>query len=167
MLKIATCTHAGKDQSAAARALLARLYAATAGREMPPIAITPRGKPCFTEGGLHFSITHTPSRAFVALSDRPVGIDAEERTRPVNPRLAPKILSPSELALYEAAEEAQRNELLLRFWVLKEAAAKCSGLGLRGFPNHTDFDPYDSRVTLRNGCFVAVIQPEQEETHAF
>ena len=75
----------------------------------------------------------------------------------VNPRLAEKILSPNEYAIYQAAGESERNEILLRFWVLKEAEAKCSGLGLRGYPNHTDYRPDDPRITVRNGCLVAVI----------
>ena len=165
MLKIATAPLGEENQRQASRALLARLYASVTGQEMPAIAVAPRGKPYFLSSPYHFSITHTKNRVFVALSDRPVGIDAEQTTRQVNPKLAEKILSQSEYAIYCAAPEEKRNELLLRFWVLKEAEVKCSGLGLRGYPNHTDFDPYDKRITLRNGCFVAVIQPK-EETHA-
>ena len=37
-----------------------------------------------------------------ALSDRPVGIDAEELDRDIDPRLADKILSPTERLRYEA-----------------------------------------------------------------
>ena len=42
------------------------------------------------------------------------------------------------------------------------AAAKLSGEGLRGYPNHTDFSPDDPRITEMNGCRVAVM----EETYA-
>ena len=41
--------------------------------------------------------------------------------------------------------------------MLKEAEAKCSGLGLRGYPNHTEFDLEDPRVQELGGCMVAVI----------
>ena len=47
---------------------------------------------------------------------------------------------------------------LLRFWVLKEAAAKLTGEGLRGYPNHTDFSPDDPRITVIDGCYVAVLE---------
>ena len=145
------------------RRLLARMYARQFGRALPEIAVGERGKPYFPDGSACFSITHTPHHAFCALSDRPVGIDAEELDRRVSPRLAEKILSPSEKARYDAAEN--QAEALLRLWVLKEALVKCTGEGLRGYPNHTDFSPDDPRIELRDGCFVAIIQ--KEDSHAF
>ena len=144
------------------RMLLRQMFLRQFGREMPEIVLESRGKPRFCDGCVHFSITHTPHHAFCALSDAPVGIDAEERTRRVSPKLAGKVLSPAELARYEAAPN--RDEALLRLWVLKEALVKCSGEGLRGYPDFTDFSPDDPRVRILEGCFVAVIQ--KEEHHA-
>lgn len=132
------------------------------GDPLPEIRIAPRGKPYFADSPVQFSITHTRHHAFCALSDRPIGIDAEELDRSINPRLAEKILSSSELERYHRAKEP--NRALLALWVLKEAAAKCSGEGLRGYPNQTDFDPADPRVMECNGCLVAVV--EQEEVNA-
>ena len=163
MLKIGTCPVRGNNASGASRALLAKMYAMVTGEEMPQIGEQPRGKPYFLTGKYHFSITHTKTRAFCALSDRPVGIDAEELSRKVDPGLAQKILSQSEYAIYEQAPEEERNELLLRFWVLKQAHAKCSGFGLRDYPDHTDFRPDDPRITVRNGCLVAVITEGETE----
>lgn len=157
MLKIAACLIDGSNSRDASRELLARMYQKETGEEMPEIGKMPRGKPYFLTGKYHFSITHTKTQAFCALSDQPVGIDAEDLSRVVDPRLAEKILSPNEHTIYEAAEEEEKNEILLRFWVLKEAEVKCSGLGLRGYPNHTDFRPDDPRITVINGCLVAVI----------
>ena len=74
----------------------------------------------------------------------------------MNLALAEKILSPAEKVRYNAATDKRRA--LLTFWVLKEAAAKCSGEGLRGYPNHTDFSPDDPRVTEIDGCLVAIIE---------
>ena len=71
------------------------------------------------------------------LAKHNVAIDAEEANRAVNLRLAEKILSPDEKAQFEAAED--KRTALLTFWVLKECAAKLSGEGLRGYPNHTNF----------------------------
>jgi len=119
----------------------------------------PRGKPCFQDSDLHFSISHTKNHAFCVLASCPVGIDAEEADRKVNLRLADKILSPSERIRFDEAPDKQAA--LLRLWVLKEAAAKCSGEGLNGYPNHTDFDPNDDRITEIDGCYVAILKENE------
>ena len=140
----------------AGRQLLQKLYRQHYKQEMPPIAVTDRGKPYFTAGNVHFSISHTADRAFCVLSDRSVGIDAEPTDRNIDLKLAEKILSPSEKQQFDAA--ANKEEALLTFWVLKEAAAKLSGEGLRGYPNHTNFSLAEPRVTLIDGCIVAVME---------
>ena len=151
----------GLDSRVAGKLLLAQMYEELTGEAMPPIEKAPRGKPYFPGSNLHFSITHTKTTVFCALSDTEIGIDAEELTRKVSPNLAEKILSPHEKQQYEAVPEEDRNQALLRFWVLKEAEAKCSGLGLRGYPNHTEFDLDDPRVQKLGGCMVAVIQAQE------
>ena len=166
MLKIQFWALNGLNSRVAGQLLLKAMYEELTGEEMPDIAKMPRGKPYFLTGDLHFSITHTKNTVFCALSDVPVGIDAEDLTRKVNPSLAAKILSPAEFAQYEALEDAQaKNQALLRFWVLKEAEVKCSGLGLRGYPNHTDFSLDDPRVQEMDGCLVAVICQEDAVIH--
>lgn len=140
----------------AGRALLAQMYREYTGQDMPPILRTQRGKPYFADAQVHFSITHTKRHVFCALSETPIGIDAEELDREINLRLAEKILSAGEMAQYRAAED--KRIALLTFWVLKEAAAKCTGEGLRGYPRDTDFSLEDPRVTCRDGCLVAVIE---------
>ena len=138
------------------RALLRQLYDAHVGGEMPEISTTALGKPYFAESSWHFSISHTKNHAFCVLAPYPVGIDAEEKDRKVNLRLADKILSPAERSRFEAAQDKQAA--LLRLWVLKEAAAKLSGEGLRGYPSHTNFSLEDPRVTELDGCIVAVME---------
>lgn len=167
MLHIQSWALNGLDSRVAGQLLLKSMYEEFVGSEMPPIAKMSRGKPYFVDSDLHFSITHTKKTVFCALSDVPVGIDAEEMTRTVTPSMAEKILSPGEFAQYEALDEEERNDALLRFWVLKEAEVKCSGLGLRGYPNHTDFDLDDPRVTEMDGCYVAVICQEESPIHDF
>ena len=153
----------GLDSRVAGKLLLARMYEELTGEEMPLIEKAPRGKPYFPGSNLHFSITHTKTTVFCAISDAEIGIDAEDLDRKVSPALAQKILSPYEYAQYEALPEEEQNEALLRFWVLKEAEVKCSGLGLRGYPNHTRFDLDDPRVQKLAGCMVAVIQAEEPQ----
>ena len=143
----------------AGRRLLAQMYREMTGNEMPQILIADRGKPYFADGSLHFSISHTKRRVFCVISDKPVGIDAEETDRDIDLQLADKILSENEKRRYEAALD--KRQTLLRFWVLKEALAKASGEGLRGYPNQTDCDPFDPRIIETDGCFVAVVQEDK------
>lgn len=142
----------------AGRALLGQMYETHTGQPLPPIARTERGKPYFPGRQLHFSISHTKGHVFCALSDRPVGIDAEELDREISLGLAEKILSPAEYAQYEAAKD--KRLALLTFWVLKEARAKYTGKGIAGYPNHTQFSLDDPRVTMHSGCLLAVIEED-------
>ena len=148
----------GRGGHEAGRQLLARLYRAETGADCPAILTTPRGKPYFEDSPLHFSITHTKNHAFCVLSPHPVGIDAEEKDRKINLRLAKKILSDSERVRFDGA--ADQCDALLRLWVLKEAAGKLTGDGINGYPNHTDFDPCDPRIQEIDGCYVAVFEGE-------
>lgn len=148
----------GRNAHEAGRLLLARLYTQRYGKPLPPIERTPTGKPYFPGNEAYFSISHTQKNVFCVLSDRPVGLDAEEADRQVKPSLAKHILSKWELAQYEQAEDPRLA--VLTFWVLKEAAAKLSGEGIKGYPNRTDFDLTDPRVQRLNGCLVAVVEGE-------
>ena len=140
----------------AGRRLLAALYRQYTGEDMPTIAVTALGKPYFTDSCLHFSIAHTDHHVFCALSERNIGIDAEELTRSIKPTLAGKLLSPAEKAQYDAAGD--KNSALLTFWVLKEAQGKLEGTGLQLWPNHTSFSLNDPRVTQQQGCLLAIIE---------
>ena len=146
----------GRTGHEAGRELLARMYRQATGENCPEIALEERGKPYFVGSAWHFSISHTKKHVFCALSTHPVGLDAEEADRKIDLRLAEKILSESEKARYEAAPD--KRAALLKRWVLKEAAAKLTGEGLRGYPNGTDFFPDDPAVTRMEGCFVALLE---------
>ena len=155
-MKMASCELAGRTGHEAGRQLLAELYRKATGEDLPEILTTDRGKPYFADSPWRFSISHTPKHAFCVLSRNNIAIDAEELDRKVKLSLADKILSASEKARFDAAPDKSRA--LLTFWVLKEAAAKLSGEGLRGYPNHTDFSLEDPRVTELDGCIVAVME---------
>ena len=142
----------GRDGHTAGRELLEELW----GKPLPEIAHTQLGKPYFVESSMHFSISHTPKHVFCVLSDKPVGIDAEEQDRNIRLELAEKILSPTELAQF--AKAADPRAALLKFWVLKEAAGKCTGEGMQPWPNHTAFSLDDPRIQEIDGCYVAVIE---------
>lgn len=140
------------------RVLLEQMYRQYVGGPMPEIAVTDRGKPFFSEGPWHFSISHSKRHVFCALSRKPIGIDAEETDRNINLHLADKILSSAERQQYEEAED--KRLALLKLWVLKEAKAKCTGEGLRGYPDETEFMLTDPRVQQLEGCLVAVIEED-------
>lgn len=154
-MRIASCELSGLTGHQAGRQLLARLYHEETGKILPPVLIGERGKPYFENSPWHFSISHTKRHAFCVLDTRNVAIDAEELDRSIDLRLAEKILSSEEKARFDIAPDKRRA--LLTFWVLKEAAAKLSGEGLRGYPNQTDFSLDDPRVTVIDGCLVAVM----------
>ena len=156
MIALAHAATAPKQGHEDGRKLLRQLFETHVGGEMPPIAIGERGKPYFEGHPIHFSITHTPNHVFCALSHRPIGIDAEELDRKFSLRVADKILSPTEKAQFDAA--TNKSRALLTFWVLKEAAGKCSGQGINANPNQTAFTLDDPRVTEQFGCLVAVIE---------
>ena len=153
---LAGCKLDGITGHDAGRMLLSRLYREATGEDLPEIVKLPGGKPVFENSPWHFSITHTPKHAFCALSKNNIGIDAEETDRKINLKLADRILSDNEKRQFDAAGD--KAKALLTFWVLKEAAAKLSGEGLRGYPNHTDFSLVDPRVTELDGCIVAVME---------
>lgn len=155
-MKIASCELGNQTGHEAGRQLLARLYREETGEDLPEILTTDRGKPYFADNSWHFSISHTPRHAFCVLSRHNVAIDAEEADRNIHLKLAEKILSPAEKIQFDAAED--KRKALLKLWVLKEAAAKLSGEGLRGYPNHTNFSLDDPRVTETDGCLVAVME---------
>ena len=153
---LGSCELNGRTGHEAGRELLAKLYQEATGEELPPIAVTERGKPHFVDSSWHFSISHTHRHAFCGLEMHPIGIDAEEVDRDINLRLAEKILSPTEKDQFDAAPD--QRIALLKFWVLKEAAAKLTGEGLKGYPNHTEFSLNDPRVKEIDGCLVAVME---------
>lgn len=138
MLFISGGLHLSPDPHESVRLYLQALYESITGSPMPPILREPGGKPYFAEGKLFCSLTHTKTAAFCALSDQPVGLDAEALSRQVSPNLAGKILSPVEYTQWEVSRNPQKA--LLSFWVLKEAYVKYTGEGLRKPFQEISFD---------------------------
>lgn len=114
-----------------AYALLERAHALLCGGPVPELARTGQGKPYFPDGRFEFSLTHTRTIAALAVSDRPVGVDAET-FRPVRQGVAQRSMGPEELAWIAAQPE--ENEALLTLWTCKEALVKRSGQGLQFRP---------------------------------
>lgn len=146
----------GRNPHQAGLTLLQKLC----GAPLPEIRRTPLGKPYFHGKNLYFSISHTKNYVFCAVAENPIGIDGEELDRDIRLCLAEKFLSPGELEQFQNAPD--KRKALLTFWVLKEAAGKCTGEGLQLWPNHTDFSLADPRVREIDGCLVAVIEEKGE-----
>ncbi|WP_406099466.1 4'-phosphopantetheinyl transferase family protein [Streptomyces sp. NBC_01013] len=100
-------------------------------REPCPSCGGPHGRPA-TDGGVHFSLSHSRGVALLAFAEAPVGVDVE---------LVPKLATVSEIAgqlhpaeTRELAEfpEDQRPAAFSRVWTRKEAYLKGEGIGLAG-----------------------------------
>ncbi|HEY3775910.1 MAG TPA: 4'-phosphopantetheinyl transferase superfamily protein [Solirubrobacteraceae bacterium] len=90
------------------------------------------GKPRLTGAGPHFSASRSEDVAWYAVSDQAeVGVDVErvDLERPLE-RLAGRLLSRRERALYDAVPETARADALFACWTCKEAAVKALGSGL-------------------------------------
>ena len=146
----------GRDGHRVGRELLARLYRQVTGESLPEIAVTERGKPYFPDGKWHFSISHTKNFAFCALSERNIGLDAEEKGRPVTPAMLEKFTSDTE----KARLGTDPQDAFLRLWVQKEAGAKLTGRGMGNWLKNTDLDPKSKKIQEINGCYVAVLEEE-------
>lgn len=123
----------------AARLYLCRLPEAATRREAEKAAVeallrhafpegavlchTPEGAPYLKDNPVHISISHSRSRAALAVcAEAPVGVDVET-LRDQLARVAPRVLSEAELADYGTTAEG-----LLRAWTLKEALYKAAGV---------------------------------------
>ena len=159
-MKLKGCMLDRETGHEAGRRLLRELYQEEVGEPLPEILTGDRGKPYLKGSPLHLSISHTPNHAFCVLSDRRIGLDAEELDRKIRLRLAEKILSPVEKAQFDRAQDKRKT--LLTFWVLKEAYVKLTGEGLRGYPNQTRFILPSSAVREIDGCLVAILEEREE-----
>lgn len=111
--------------------LLTVLWACESGHApLPPIAFSEKGKPFFTEGELHFNISHSGRIALCALSDRPIGADIEPIKKEFTKReedIARRFFTEEERRLLAAAPD--KGKAFTEIWVRKEALVKRSGEG--------------------------------------
>jgi phosphopantetheinyl transferase len=107
-----------------------------------------RGKPYIADSKLHMSISHCKAGIAFIIADEPVGIDVEEVSR-MKSSIARRICTPDELELLENTEDKQ--DLMCRFWVLKEACSKLTGKGLvEGFNTINTIDN-DKLYAIKRG----------------
>ena len=123
--------------------LLAAAYEDYAGAPLPKILKLLTGKPLFPERPeFHYSVSHSKTHVFVALSKQPVGADSETH-RFMKQSFIEKLTSPAELA----------GLSFFDIWVLRESYFKLTGKGdlrtLRFYRRNGKIVPPEAGVFFR------------------
>jgi phosphopantetheinyl transferase len=93
------------------------------------LAYGPFGQPRLARGGPFFSLSHSGEEVGLAFGPFRLGLDLEKDRPDLNwERLAPRILTPEELALRDKWPDP--SQFTLAAWALKESLAKAVGAGL-------------------------------------
>lgn len=92
----------------------------------------------------YFSLSHTDRLVCVAVSDEPIGVDAE-LVRAVRPELEGRILTEKEREAIKRLPPEKQGEYLLESWVKKESIFKKEG-GHALLPNRIRTDEYNTSV---------------------
>lgn len=124
--------HKDRCLSVGVEYLLMKAYATMKdGHSAPEINTDINGKPDFSTGSLHFSLSHSGNTVFCVISDCVVGCDAEE-IRPFDTRVAERFFAEEETGyLNSISDENIRMSEFIRLWTLKESYVKCIGGGLQ------------------------------------
>lgn len=108
-----------------------------------------------SQSSLQFNLTHTGKLLLIAVTGSGVpGVDAEVLNRNVSvAEIAQRYFSSAEaLQILDASPELQ-NELFLRFWTLKEAVVKSTGLGLsRALRRFRFASPMEKKFFFTDDC---------------
>ena len=88
-------------------------------------------KPYFADyPELYFNISHSGKFVVCTLSDADVGVDIEGG-RDADLRVAERFFKDSEVKMIkEALSDEEKNNLLFKFWTMKEACVKLTGIGI-------------------------------------
>ncbi len=100
------------------RAVLNEFY----GINSPVLLKTENGKPYLENDQVHFSLSHTKEKYFLAVAPYPVGIDAEKTDRIIDPLVAKR---------YFPNERFENEKALLKKWLETESKVKLLGSTLR------------------------------------
>ena len=112
------------------------------------------------DGGIDFSLSHCGKVVAVAVSARPVGVDVEAVNEPrFNLRLANRILTEREQALFDKLPQERQPQALLEFWTKKESLFKRDG-GKTFVPSAIDTTVCDAHcltVAIENKQYVIAV----------
>jgi 4'-phosphopantetheinyl transferase len=123
----------------ACRAVLRQILSECQGIDAANVRLTEQayGKPQLADKSAAekwtFNVAHSGDLGCVALARGiPVGVDVEATRRPKNLELMlDRVLSDNEKEAFEDLPPQQQVSMFLRYWTMKEALAKVTGLGLR------------------------------------
>lgn len=103
------------------------------------------GKPHLNKGKAHISISHSKTKVAVIVSDRPTGIDVQERVERI-PMIQHKFISEEEGGFIDASKAIDYYHI---FWGAKESMYKAYGLKELDFKLHMylyPFQLFDSKI---------------------
>jgi 4'-phosphopantetheinyl transferase len=115
------------------------------GRLGRPDLVAQEGQP-----DLRFNLSHSGGLVVCGFTiGRAIGVDVESRERKLPVEDFARYLSPFERSRWKASPAAERNDLFLRYWTLKEAYAKALGLGVSMGFDRISIELSGSRPKLR------------------
>lgn len=165
LLTMAPIDRQGGSRRERERAAVAGLIASLFGPDAR-LGHTPLGAP-YLVGGPHISVSHSAHYAAVAAcTEAPIGIDIEEERPEQLERVAPRVMTPDELAAYSGR--------LLQAWTIKEAAFKAAGKDIADLraisilpPGKASVDGVEMTVVLSEAipgdpkCHISVVKREK------
>ncbi len=111
------------------------------------LAYTDGGKPYFVACPVHFSLSHTPHIAVLAIGDSVVGVDAEPTSRKISAAVRHRFLQDCEPSFATAA------------WTVREAYGKMQGDGF--FAPETDV-PHHFETLFAYGHIITVCSTDAQ-----
>lgn len=116
------------------------------------------GKPYAKDLDIHFSLSHSGTFAVCAISDHPVGVDAE-REKDVNPDVAKRCFVGRELEyVFKTGENVSKR--IIEVWTKKEAYVKMLGLGVSDFQSFDVFGKRCVHTVQYQDYFISVSSSE-------
>lgn len=89
------------------------------------------GKPALVGSDIHFNLSHSGDYVVLAVSDQPIGIDVEHKTKNYE-ALAKRCFCPEEYEDIMSVDTREEQEIrFLEYWTMKEAYIKLRGEGMR------------------------------------
>lgn len=116
----------------AGRAFLRRTLAAYLGfaPETLRFAYNPYGRPGLASAPFDFNLSHSGTMALLAVAQGMIGVDVEHPDPGADlVEIGRQVMSPAELAAFEALPASEREPAFYALWTAKEAVIKAMGTG--------------------------------------
>lgn len=128
-----------------------------------PILTGQFGKPFFSDGGFHFSLSHSGGWVACAVGSKPLGLDIQALKK-CDIRLSDRFFAKDECAYIESAKEP--DSAFIEVWAKKESRVKATGRGInQGLSAFSVFDsPNEYSYFVVDNMHFALCVPG-EKTH--